>query len=61
MIRALYKLWLINKKLPLCNARGASFSLWRIVSRAIEREAHERVTLQRRIEDREENYELFNL
>ena len=61
MIRALYKLWLINKKLPLYNARGASFSLWRTVSHAIEREAYERVTLKRQLEDREDNYELFNL
>jgi len=61
MIRALYKLWLINRKLSLYNARGASFSLWRAVARAIDREAYERATLQRQIEDREENYELFNL
>lgn len=61
MIRALYKLWLINMKLPLYNARGASVSLWRQVARAIEQEAHERVYIHRKVQEQEDNYELFNL
>lgn len=62
MIRALYKLWLINSRLPLFDARGAYISLWRTVARAIEHEAHERAYIYRRVQIEEEEIdELFNL
>jgi len=67
MIAALYKLWLVNKQLPLFKKGegGGVYSLSQVLKNIMEQETAERIIAYRRLweetQEDEDWYELFNL
>jgi len=67
MIAALYKLWLVNKQLPLFKKKdgGGVYSLSQVLKNIMEQETAERIIAYRRLweetQEDEDWYELFNL
>lgn len=66
MIAAFYKLWLVNKQLPLFKVKdgGGVYSLREVIINIMEQETAERIITYRRLweETQDEDWhELFNL